>query len=107
MTTIKAGDFPADPVAEELFLIRAAVERGAVKPATVRSLLAAVEAVLEAADGWNIQAVRIADEIDQVSPRNVGARVLLEVRSELRRICAETVREAISRALLGEGETDG
>jgi hypothetical protein len=57
---------------------------------------------MEVADGWNIQAVRIAAELDQVSPRNVGARVLLEVRSELRRICAETVREAISRALLGE-----
>jgi hypothetical protein len=41
-------DSPAttDPVAGELLLIRAAAGRGAVKPATVRSLLAAVEALL-------------------------------------------------------------
>jgi hypothetical protein len=32
---------------EEMFLIRAAVARGAVKPATIRSLLAAVEAALK------------------------------------------------------------
>jgi len=36
-----------DPVTEELFLIRAAVDRGAVMPATIRLLLAAVEKVLE------------------------------------------------------------
>ena len=73
----------------------------------VTPLLAAVEAVRDLADGWDIQAIRIADEIEQVSPRNVGARVLLEVRSELRKICAEAARSAISAALLGEEKADG
>ena len=120
-------DSPADPVAEELFLIRAAVERGVVKPATVRSLLAAVEAVLalhaefrvyeecgrqHACDG-------VIDCGDFITCEDgylysvcrdccTGGRDQTEecAGEHDRASCWPCpTREAISRALLGEGET--
>ena len=113
---------PDDQVTEELFLIRAAVDRGAVKLASVRSLLKAVEAVLKPHQRgpvvilgalcprhenhryFSITAVEAADVI-----------ACPECTATVRDSCAYCgpqvpwdacpVRTAVSRALLGEGET--
>jgi hypothetical protein len=85
-----------DPVrealAEELFLIRAALARGPLKFSTASSLVAAVEAALAEVDRWATLA----------PPDDWGESTHDTALADAGR----SLRETISGALLGEGETD-
>lgn len=96
-----SGPDPADRVAEEMFLIRAAVARGAVKPATIRSLLAAVEAV--AALHQPVSKLTRLGPPATTMCKTCG-EIWVSARGASDGIAGCSTVRTISRALIGEGD---
>lgn len=107
MTDTATGD-----VATELGYLRACIETAQVTPESfdlavllprLGRALGAVEAALAAAGGWDETAVKLDAVAERASDDDDVARaVLISTRAQACQDCAATLREVISRALLGK-----
>lgn len=95
--TPRGEQLPGGPAGEWLIANLAAA-------ADVPRLLAALDAVLELAGGWDAKAREIAVKItlNEVSDAGIAMRLLVHDDHQKH---AKALREVISRELLGEGES--